>query len=67
MGEISGYEIYYTTDISGESVVIAVDGGNTNSYQLSALSADIYYFSMSAIDSDQLKSKMSAIVEVDLR
>ena len=67
IGEISGYEIYYTAGNSKESVSIIIDGGNVSSYSLSSLNPDIYYFSMSAIDSGQLKSKISAVVEVDLQ
>ena len=67
MGEISGYEIYYTTRNSGESVAINIDGGSVGSYQFKSLPADLYFFSMAAIDNKQLKSEMSEIIEVDLR
>jgi hypothetical protein len=67
ISELKGYEIYYTTDISGKSAVINVKGGHTNKYDIDDLPADIYYFTMSAIDNEGLKSRMTDIIELDLR
>lgn len=67
IAEISGYEIYYTTENSGKSIVVEIDNGNTTSHAFKSLAPDLYYFSMSTLDSDDLKSELSDIIEIDLR
>jgi hypothetical protein len=67
LGEIGGYEIYYTGELSGKEGTFTVKNGSASNYKISSLSPDIYHFSMSAIDSRDVKSKLSDVVEVDLR
>ncbi len=67
LGEIGGYEIYYAGELSGKEGKFSVNDGRASNYTISSLSPDIYHFSMSAIDSKDMKSKMSDVVEVDLR
>lgn len=67
LGEIGSYEIYYTGELSGKGGTLTVRGGSTSNYTISSLPPDIYHFSMSAIDSKNVKSKLSDMVEVDLR
>jgi outer membrane biosynthesis protein TonB len=67
LGEIGGYEIYYAGELSGKEGKLTVNDGRASSYKISSLAPDIYHFSMSAIDSKDMKSTMSDVVEVDLR
>jgi len=64
LSELSGYEVYYTTDASSTSkgTVVKIDGGNKSSYVVSGLPAGTYYFAISAIDTNGLKSALSSMV-----
>jgi hypothetical protein len=62
LSDLSGYEVYYTTDSSSAGTAIKVSGGTTASYVISNLPAGTYYFAISAIDSTGLKSALSSMV-----
>lgn len=61
--ELAGYEVYYTTD-DNRNGTYPVSGGSTATYTISNLPAGTYYFSMSALDSNGLKSALSTVVTV---
>lgn len=62
--ELSGYELYYTTDNPAVSGTIKVGGGATSTYTVQNLAAGNYHFAMAAVDASGLKSKLSAIADV---
>lgn len=62
--DLSGYEIYYTTDDSSVSGVFKIAGGGVSSYTASNLAAGNYYFSISAIDLSGFKSALSNLVSI---
>jgi hypothetical protein len=62
--ELAGYEIYYTTDTAGVGGTFKITGGAVTAYMASNLSAGNYYFAMSAIDANGLKSPLSPMVTV---
>jgi hypothetical protein len=62
--ELSGYEIYYTTDNPNVSGTFTVSGGTTTTYDANNLAAGTYYFAMSAVDSTGAKSALSTVVTV---
>ena len=62
LSELAGYEIYYTSDDPAVAGTITIAGGSEASYVLPNLAAGNYYFTISAIDSEGLKSAMSALV-----
>ena len=64
MSELSGYEVYYTTDSSsaGAGTTVKVSGGATLSTVISNLPAGTYYVAVSAIDSTGLKSGLSNMI-----
>jgi hypothetical protein len=66
LSDLTGFEIYYTTDNPAVSGVYTVSGGSKNSYDVTNLKAGIYYFTISAIDTSGLKSAMSSVVQVKL-
>jgi hypothetical protein len=61
MSDLSGYEIYYTTDSTSSTggTTIKVSGGATVSYVISNLPAGTYYIAISAVDSTGLKSSFT--------
>jgi len=65
LSELQGYEVYYAPDNSASTAndkVIPVTGGSINSSVITQLPAGTYYFSISAIDSNGLKSPLSTMV-----
>jgi len=64
VGELSGYEIYYTNDSGSVNTVYPVSGGSTTNVDIGNLSAGTYTFAMSAIDTSGAKSTLSAVVTV---
>ncbi len=65
--ELSGYEIHYTAVSTGKSNVVNVNGGQVQSYKVNSLAADLYQFTVVAVDTNNLKSKSPASTQVDLR
>lgn len=66
VGELAGYEIYYTTDNPNVSVKYSVSSGTATSYDISNLAAGTYYFAMAAIDTTGAKSTLSPVVAITL-
>jgi hypothetical protein len=64
LSELTGYEIYYTTDDPAVSGKVSVSGGSSASYRATDLKAGNYYFTISAIDSTGLKSAMSTMATI---
>lgn len=65
LSELKGYEVYYATDSNASTVndtVVAVSGGSISSSVISKLPAGTYYFSISAIDVNGVKSPLSTMV-----
>jgi hypothetical protein len=61
--DLSGYEIYYTTD-NAASATYSVENGNTSAVTLDGLAPDTYYFAISAIDTQGIKSELSGVVSL---
>lgn len=66
LSELTGYEIYYTTDDLTQATTVAVSGGSNTSYSLPSLAAGTYHFAIAAIDSNGLKSSLSGLVSTTL-
>ncbi|HET8710102.1 MAG TPA: fibronectin type III domain-containing protein [Spongiibacteraceae bacterium] len=64
MSELSGYEVYYTNDSGSVSVAVPVTGGSTVNTVVGNLSSGSYYFSISAIDTNGLKSTLSTVASI---
>lgn len=64
VSELTGYELYYTTDDPAVTGSVKVSGGATATYTVSNLAAGNYHFAISAVDSKGLKSKLSPIADV---
>lgn len=62
VGELAGYEIYIVAEVSGQDQVIAVDDPLATSHMVKNLIADTYYFSISSIDTDGLRSAPSELI-----
>lgn len=65
LSELKGYEVYYATDSSASTAndtVVTVNGGSISSSTISKLPAGTYYFSISAIDVNGVKSPLSTMV-----
>lgn len=65
LSELKGYEVYYATDSDASTAndkVLTVTGGSINTSTISKLPAGTYYFSISAIDTNGVKSPLSAMV-----
>jgi hypothetical protein len=62
LSELAGYEIYYTSDDLSKGVSVSINGGSTSSYKITSLQAGTYHFAISAIDSNGIKSPLSAVV-----
>jgi hypothetical protein len=65
LSELKGYEVYYATDSNtstANDTVVKVTGGSINSSTISKLPAGTYYFSISAIDVNGVKSPLSPMV-----
>lgn len=65
ISELKGYEVYYATDNNASTAndtVVAVSGGSISTSTISKLPAGTYYFSVSAIDINGVKSPLSAMV-----
>ncbi len=64
--ELTGYELYYTTDDPNVTGTVNVSGGTTSSYTVQNLAGGNYHFAMSAIDAGGLKSKLSTVADITL-
>lgn len=66
-GELTGYEIYITTEKSGTSEVLEIKDPLKISHQISNLSPDVYHFAVSALDTNGLASELSEVVTKTIR
>lgn len=66
IGEISGYEVYWTRTKDKMSGVIKVPGGSAVKTKLEVFMPDTYNFAVSAIDTKGLKSPLSGVVSTKL-
>ncbi len=64
--DLSGYELYYTTDDPSVTGTIKISGGSTSSYTAQNLAAGTYHFAISAVDISGLKSKLSTVAGITL-
>lgn len=67
IGEIAGYEVYWTRTKDKTSGVIKVNGGAALKTSLEVFMPDTYNFAMSAIDTKGLKSPLSTMVSASLK
>jgi predicted phage tail protein len=66
VSDLSGYEIYYTTDDPKVTGTVKVSGGSSSSYTIQNLAPGTYHFAMAAVDASGLKSKLSPVVDYTL-
>lgn len=66
MSELTGYEVYYTSDDLSQSVTVPVSGGSVTTLSVPNLKAGTYHFAISAVDSKGLKSELSSMVSKTL-
>ncbi|MDX9874750.1 MAG: hypothetical protein RBS88_07545 [Spongiibacteraceae bacterium] len=66
VAELAGYELYYSSDDAAEAGVITISGGATTSHVVNDLPQGVYFFAISAIDSNGLKSDLSEMVEAQI-
>lgn len=64
--ELTGYELYYTTDDPAVTGSVKISGGTTATYTVQNLAAGNYHFAIAAVDSKGLKSKLSAVADVKI-
>lgn len=65
--DLSGYRIYYGTDSNQLSNVIELENPGLTTYVVDQLSASVWYFSMTALNSRGLESDPSAQLMRDMR
>jgi len=62
VAELAGYEIYVVAETSGQDQMFPVNDPLATSKTIMNLTADTYYFSISSIDSDGLRSAPSDLI-----
>ncbi len=65
--ELVGYQIYYTVEETGESTMIEIDDTRVDHYAFKNLAPGTYYFSVTAVDAKGKVSKLSELVEAQVR
>jgi hypothetical protein len=60
--DLAGYEIYYTSEVSGVSAIIAINDPYVTTHAIEGLDSDTYHFAISAYDTKGLQSALSEIV-----
>lgn len=63
---LAGYRLFYSREDSSasEDAVVAIDGGNTTSADLTLAVAGTYLFAITAVDTDGVESELSTPVSV---
>ena len=64
--EVSGYQIYYTLESTGESNVVDVYGANNVNYQILDLQPGLYSLAMTTVDVSGLISELSDSFQVTI-
>lgn len=59
LGNLAGYKIYYGTDPSDLSSIVAVNSAGVTSFTVDGLTKGTYYFTITALDSTGLESRFS--------
>jgi len=67
VGELAGYEIYVVAETSGEDQVLSVNDPLATRETITNLASDTYYFSISSIDSDGLRSAPSDLISTTIQ
>ncbi len=62
--ELTGYQIYYTVEETGESIMIEIDDTRTTEYEFRDLAPGTYFFAITAVDSKGEISELSDMVTV---
>ncbi len=62
--ELVGYQIYYTVEETGESIMIEIDDTGTTEYAFHDLAPGTYFFAITAVDSKGEISELSDMVTV---
>jgi hypothetical protein len=60
--ELSGYQIYYTVEETGESIMVEIDDISTTQYEFRDLAPGNYFFAITAVDSKGEISELSDMV-----
>lgn len=66
MSDLAGYELYYVSEDEQTSGVVEISRPDQAEYVLANLIPGAYYFAISAIDSNGLKSRLSPMVETSV-
>jgi hypothetical protein len=66
VSDLTGYELYYTSDDPTVSGTVQVSGGTTTTYTVQNLAAGTYHFAMASIDATGMKSKLSTVADITL-
>jgi hypothetical protein len=66
MSDLRGYEVYWGRSIDARTGTIKVNGGGVATTTFEAQTPATYYFVVSAIDSNGVKSPLSKMVETKL-
>ncbi len=64
--DLTGYQIYYTVEETGESIMIEVEGTGTNQYEFHDLAPGTYFFAITAVDAKGKISELSDMVTVQV-
>lgn len=66
LNQLKGYEIYWTRTFDNAAGTIKLGSGNISQYTWDVYTPGTYYFSMSAIDTTNVKSALSPVVQVKI-
>ena len=61
LGNLAGYKIYYGTDPSDLSNIVAVNSAGVTSFTVDGLTKGTYYFTITALDAAGLESRFSNV------
>jgi hypothetical protein len=64
--ELAGYQIYYTLEETGESIMIEIDDTGATEYEFRDLAPGTYYFAITAVDAKGEISELSDMVTVQV-
>jgi hypothetical protein len=64
--DLAGYQIYYTVEETGESIMIEIDDITVDHYTFKDLPPGTYYFAVTAVDVRGVVSELSELVEANV-